>query len=75
MNLSTFWKKPKLSTVDIHLKSGSVIRLDHLTRFKVTSNTSTGEITCLEWEFAPGKTQSILYIRLDDISLVTEFFV
>lgn len=70
MNLSTFWKR-KVATIDIYMKSGAVITLTGVKRFKVTTSRETGRIISLEWEIAPHHPR-LLDIQTDEIAAVVE---
>jgi hypothetical protein len=70
MNISTFWTR-KTNTIDIYLKSGTVIALTGVKKFKVSTSNQSGKILKLEWEIAP-RHPRILDIQSDEIAAIIE---
>jgi hypothetical protein len=68
MNLNAFWKR-KVATIDLYMKSGVVITLTGVKKFKVSTGQDTGKIVKLEWEIAP-RHQRILDIQTDEIAAI-----
>jgi hypothetical protein len=70
MNLSTFWKR-KVATIDLYMKSGAVITLTGVKKFKVLTGKDTGKIIKLEWEIDVNH-QRLLDIQVDEIAAIIQ---